>query len=195
MKKITKWHREFAEKFMNRTKMDAYQLAWFSWFKGVVIGILIMTLFCGCYGTYYVTDTEYDREPVRYYDNQIYSGWSNGYYYYYGMPHYYHWSYYYNACPPYHYHTHTHVVINRPVHTSTHRPNRPNLGNVFHKPHHTSSENKIYVKPNKQHNTPPNTNKNNTVKTNRSNNIKVNTNKNRGNTRINNKVKTNRKPR
>ena len=81
-----------------------------------------------CYGTYYITDTEYDdtREEhlaVTYYNNSIYWGWNNGYYYYYGKPHYYPWHYYYNTCPPSYYNTTTHVVINKPVSRPTHRPN------------------------------------------------------------------------
>ena len=48
MKKFIKWHKDFANKFMKKTGMDSYQLAWFSWAKGLVMGILIMLLFsCG----------------------------------------------------------------------------------------------------------------------------------------------------
>ena len=50
-----------------------------------------------CYGTYYLTDAEYSdvREShasLTYYNNQIYWGWNSGYYYYYGIPHYYPWN-------------------------------------------------------------------------------------------------------
>ena len=62
-----------------------------------------------------------------------------------------------------------------------------------------NDDNRIYVKPNTQHNTSPIIIKNNNKNINRSNSTKVNTNKNRSNTRINNKVnnkvKNNRKPR
>ena len=105
---------------------------------GVIIAVVVM-LFSSCYGTYYLSDAEYsdareENAVITYYDNQIYSGWSNGYYYYYGMPHYYPWNYYYNTCPPSHYTHTTHVVITRPVnrphtiiHSPTHRPNRPTI--------------------------------------------------------------------
>ena len=56
-------------------------------------------------------------------------GGHSGYYYYYGIPHYYPWTYYYNTCPPSHYTHTTHVVITRPVNRPTHRPNRPNRPN------------------------------------------------------------------
>ena len=95
----------------------------------IMVGILTLS---SCYGTYYLTDSEYSdvREShasVTYYDNQIYWGWHSGYYYYYGIPHYYPWNYYYNSCPPSHYTHTTHVVITRPVNKPTHRPNRPTI--------------------------------------------------------------------
>ena len=152
---------------------DSYTFTLYSYI-GIIILILVMLL-TSCYGTYYISDTEYERDPITYYDNQIYSGWSNGYYYYYGMPHYYHWSYYYNACPPSHYTHTTHVVITRPVNKPTHRPNRPNR-NITVKPNRNVKTNTtIKVKPNR--NVKVNTNRSNTkVNTNRSN-TKVNTNR------------------
>tara|TARA_R110001583_G_scaffold61265_2_gene181292 strand:+ start:1280 stop:1774 length:495 start_codon:yes stop_codon:yes gene_type:complete len=95
----------------------------------IMVGILTLT---SCTGVYYLTDAEYSdvREShasVTYYDNQIYWGWHSGYYYYYGIPHYYPWNYYYNSCPPSHYTHTTHVVITRPVNKPTHRPNRPTI--------------------------------------------------------------------
>ena len=150
---------------------------------------LIITLLTGCYGTYYLSDAEYsdareENAVITYYDNQIYWGWSNGYYYYYGMPHYYPWSYYYNTCPPSHY---THIVITRPV-------NRPHT--IIHKPTHRptikTNRTTIKVKTNRT-NVKTNTNRTNVkVNTNRTNNrsnIKVNTN------RTNNRSNTKRNPR
>jgi len=125
--------------------------------------LLTLALFLtSCYGTYYISDAEYsdlreEHASVTYYDNQIYWGWHSGYYYYYGKPHYYPWYYYYNTCPPSHYGVTTHVVITRPVNKPTHRPNRPKNDN-----------NRIYIKPNKSHNTKVKTNIR--VKTNRTNN-------------------------
>jgi len=109
-----------------------------------------------CYGTYYISDAEYDdtREEhlaVTYQNNSIYWGWNSGYYYYYGKPHYYPWHYYYNTCPPSYYNTTTHVVINRPVNRPTHRPNRPKVNT--HRPNirvktNTHRNNKIIIKTN-----------------------------------------------
>ena len=146
----------------------------------IIIGLLITIILSGCYGTYYISDAEYSdvREShasVTYYDNQIYWGFHSGYYYYYGIPHYYPWHYYYNACPPSHYTHTTHVVITRPVNKPTHRPNRPNR-NITVKPNRNVKTNTtIKVKPNR--NVKVNTNRSNTkVNTNRSN-TKVNTNR------------------
>tara|TARA_R110002072_G_scaffold89723_1_gene200910 strand:+ start:30 stop:509 length:480 start_codon:yes stop_codon:yes gene_type:complete len=98
----------------------------------VTFWIIILMTLTSCYGTYYLTDSEYidareDHASVTYYNSQIYWGWSNGYYYYYGIPHYYPWTYYYNTCPPSHHTTSTHIVVNRPVNRPTHRPNRPTI--------------------------------------------------------------------
>ena len=181
MKKFIKWHKEFANKFMMMTGMDSYKLAWFSWTKGFIMGIILMMFLSSCYGTYYITDAEYsdlreEHASITYYDNQIYWGWHSGYYYYYGMPHYYPWYYYYNACPPSHYTHTTHIVITNPVNKPTHRPNthRPNI--------RTNSNTK--VKTNTRVTVTPNTNtkvKTNTNYTRPKNNTKVKT--NRSNTR------------
>tara|TARA_R110000824_G_scaffold5206_1_gene24141 strand:+ start:189 stop:668 length:480 start_codon:yes stop_codon:yes gene_type:complete len=143
-----------------------------------LIIIILIVLLSGCMGTYYLSDSEYSdaREEgasITYYDNQIYSGWSNGYYYYYGIPHFYPWNYYYNICPPSHYTHTTHIVITRPVNRPTHRPNRPNRN--------------ITVKPNRN----IKTNTTIKVKTNRTNNkVTVKPNRNR----TNNKVINRRRP-
>ena len=126
---------------------------------GGIIGIIILTLLMlltSCYGTYYITDTEYsdlreEHASVTYYDNQIYWGWNSGYYYYYGKPHYYPWYYYYNTCPPSHYTTTTHVIVSRPVNRPTHRPNRPKVNT--HRPNirvktNTNRNNKVIIKTN-----------------------------------------------
>ena len=149
----------------------------------IVIAILalVISLFTGCVGTYYLTDAEYSdvREShasVTYYDNQIYWGWNSGYYYYYGIPHYYPWYYYYNACPPSHYTHTTHIVINKPVNRPTHRPIRPNRN--------------ITVKPNRNIKTNT-TIKVKTNRTNKTNNkVIIKSNKNR----TNNKVTNRRRP-
>tara|TARA_R110000787_G_scaffold207508_2_gene317537 strand:- start:105 stop:827 length:723 start_codon:yes stop_codon:yes gene_type:complete len=172
---------------------------------------------------YFWTDNELGGSP--------YWGYYTGFYYYYGTPHYYPWWYYYQAIPPHHHHTHTHVYVNcdngyyvyghrgnmfnntnggNYIATTKPRTNRTKT-NVFPYTWKSSNssinvkqnDNRIYVKPNTQHNTTPVIIKNNNTNTNRSN---VNTNrsntkpnKNQNNTRINNKVtktnKINKKPR
>ena len=154
--------------------------------------IILIALLSGCAGTYYITDSEYsdlreEHSSVTYYDNQIYWGWNEGFYYYYGMPHYYPWYIYYNSCPPSHYTHTTHVIITRPVNRPTHRPNRPTINRP------RGNDNRIYIKPNKNHNIRVTPNRNTKVKVTPNRNTKVKTNKT--NTRPNNKVKTNRRPR
>jgi len=165
MKKFIKWHKEFANKFMKMTGMDSYQLAWFSWFKGLAMGIILMMLLSGCAGTYYVTSERSHPVEVYYNGVDVYFGYHSGFYYYYGIPHYYPWWNYYQACPPHHYHVNTHATITRPVNRPTHRPNRPNKPKV-----------NTYVNKN---NTKSNVIRNNNK--NRSTNTKVNVNKNRSN--------------
>ena len=131
--------------------------------------LLILILFLSsCYGTYYISDTEYsdlreEHASLTYHDNQIYWGWHSGYYYYYGKPHYYPWYYYYNVCPPSHYGVTTHVVITRPVNKPTHRPNWNKPNRPTYKPNRpvknntnikvkTNRINKVTVKPNRSNN-------------------------------------------
>ena len=45
MKKIIKWHEDLTNKFMKKTGMDSYQLAWVSWDKGLITGIILMMIF------------------------------------------------------------------------------------------------------------------------------------------------------
>jgi len=179
MKKFINWHKTLIGKMQNKLRIDSYQTLWLSFVKGILIGYVICAL-SSCMGAYYLSDAEYidareENASITYYDNQIYWGWSNGYYYYYGKPHYYPWTYYYNTCPPSHYTHTTHIVITRPVnrphtiiHKPTHRPNRPTI---------KTNTNRTNIK----------------VKTNRTN-IKVKTN-NRSNVKTNstNKKVTNRR--
>ena len=134
--------------------------------KGAFIGfvgifvVVILLLLTSCYGTYYITDAEYsdlreEHAVNTFHNNSLYWGWYNGYYYYYGKPHYYPWYYYYNTCPPSHYHTTTHIVISKPVNKPTHRPKGIP---TYNKPR-GNDNNRIYIKPNRNHNTKHNTNK------------------------------------
>ncbi len=45
MKKIIKWHKELTNIFMNKTGIDSYQLAWLSWIKGLITGVVLMIIF------------------------------------------------------------------------------------------------------------------------------------------------------
>ena len=134
--------------------------------KGAFIGfvgifvVVILLLLTSCYGTYYITDAEYsdlreEHAVNTFHNNSLYWGWYNGYYYYYGKPHYYPWYYYYNTCPPSHYHTTTHIVISKPVNKPTHRPKGIP---TYNKPR-GNDNNRIYINPNRNHNTKHNTNK------------------------------------
>ena len=79
--------------------------------------ILILILFLsGCSLTSYYVDPIYEdyTEEVYYHDNSIYFGYHLGYYYYYGIPHYWPWWYYYMYRPATHYHIHTHVHVDCP---------------------------------------------------------------------------------
>jgi hypothetical protein len=153
----------------NKQYKDAALGAFIGWI-GILLSCLIIVLFTGCYGTYYITDAEYDnvREEhlaVTYHNNSIYWGWNSGYYYYYGKPHYYPWYYYYNTCPPSYYNVTTHIIINKPVNKPTHRPNRP-----IYRPNNKGN---VIIKTNTHRNTKVKTNINRNkviIKNNRSNN-------------------------
>jgi hypothetical protein len=45
MKKFIKWHKGCTNKFMNKTGMDSYQLAWFSWVKGIITTVIVYEYF------------------------------------------------------------------------------------------------------------------------------------------------------
>ena len=152
----------------------------------IVIALLalVISLFTGCVGAYYLTDAEYSdtREThasITYYNNQIYWGWDGGYYYYYGKPHWYPWYYYYNTCPPSHHNITTHVVVTKPVKRPTHRPNRP-----IYKPRPNNNKGNVTIK----------TNTNVKTNVNRNNNVKINVNSNKSNNSNKRSVKTRRNP-
>ena len=107
---------------------DSEKIAWYG-VIGMTILLILMTLLTSCVGTYYLSDAEYDDAKeehliITYYNNQIYWGWYEGYWYYYGIPHQNPWYYYYNICPPSHYHINTHIKINRPKKIIVHRNNK-----------------------------------------------------------------------
>jgi len=149
----------------NRQYKDSARLTF-----GSIMGIIILTLLMlltSCYGTYYISDSEYNNERKKHLNitywkdfegcffgtglitnkHGIYWGWYNGYYYYYGKPHYYPWYHYYNTCPPSHYNTTTHIIINKPVNRPTHRPNRPKI-KPTHRPNIKLNNKKVIIKSN-----------------------------------------------
>ena len=78
--------------------------------------ILFILLFLNsCTLTQYAYDPIYEDHPhtteVYYNGIDIYFGYYSGFYYYYGVPHFYPWWYYYQFIPPYYFHTHTHVYV------------------------------------------------------------------------------------
>ena len=48
MNRIIKWHKAYANEFMKMLSIDWYTLAWVSWVKGIIMGIMIMTLLSSC---------------------------------------------------------------------------------------------------------------------------------------------------
>ena len=77
--------------------------------------LLILLLTCSCTLTSYTTDPVYEDHThtteIYYHDELVYFGYWEGFYYYYGVPHFYPWWYYYQFIPPYHYHTHSHIHV------------------------------------------------------------------------------------
>ena len=81
----------------------------------IIMGLIIVTALSGCTLTTYAVDPVYEDHPhtteIYYNGIDIYFGYNSGFYYYYGVPHFYPWWYYYQFIPPYHYYTHTHVHV------------------------------------------------------------------------------------
>ena len=78
--------------------------------------LLLLVILCtGCYVTSQSPGIVYEDHPhtteIYYNGVDIYFGFYSGFYYYYGVPHFYPWWYYYQFIPPYHYYTHTHVHV------------------------------------------------------------------------------------
>jgi hypothetical protein len=138
-----------------------------------------------------MSDAEYSdaREThasVTYYNNNVYWGWNEGYWWYYGYRHYQPWWYYYQFCPPYEYHTHTHIHINMDNRYIVKNPRKNRINNK--KGGFTYTPN-VKTRSNIRVNT-----KSNNVRVNtRSNNVRVNTNKSNINrTNIKTRSNTNR---
>tara|TARA_R100001015_G_C4611178_1_gene166577 strand:- start:804 stop:1334 length:531 start_codon:yes stop_codon:yes gene_type:complete len=102
---------------MNKRRYKSAAIGAFGGWVGIVL-IILLLLLSSCYGTYYITDSEFDdaREEhvnITYYNGNVYWGYHQGYWYYYGKPHFYPWYYYYTVCPPVSYSVNYHVHINR----------------------------------------------------------------------------------
>ncbi len=211
MERFTNWHKLLIGKIQNLLRINNYEMVWLSWIKGFIMGLLLMSLLSGCYGTYYVTDqTQYDHPTEVYYHNDLpYWGFYNDYYYYYGKPHLYPWWYYYTLIPQYTYSVHTHVTvycdngyyvskprgpkfnnnrggIYKPINKNTVKNNRTNIRTNTNRTNVKVNTNRINIKTNK------NTNKSNVNRNNiNKNNIKVNR-SNQNRTNINKSKNTNR---
>jgi hypothetical protein len=120
MKEIIKLHKLYTEKILKSLNISYYQGMWISWLKGLIVGLIIMFLLSGCTLTSYTYDPIYEDHPHTtevfwYTDYEIggtpYFGYWSGFYYYYGIPHFYPWWYYYQYLPPHYYHTHTHITV------------------------------------------------------------------------------------
>ena len=151
----------------------------------IVIAILalVISLFTGCVGTYYVAEYD-DRHPVQvYYHNELpYWGYYSGHYYYYGIPHYYPWWYYYTLMPNYTYDIHTHVHVHLDRGKIVKGPRGPKFDN---------SSGRTY-KPNRHVTVKPNINTGRTIIKTNTNRTNVKTNVNKNTNRTNIKVNTNR---
>ena len=90
-----KWHKLMIGKVQSFLRIGNYESLWLSWLKGLIMGIIIMSLFSGCYiyDSAYYSDPNYDNEyayqneTIHYWNNNVYYGYYQGFYYYYGQPH------------------------------------------------------------------------------------------------------------
>jgi hypothetical protein len=56
MNKLIQWHKNYYYNLLEKWNLSSYQVAWASWFKGIIFGIIIMLL-CGC-GTYQIAPVD-----------------------------------------------------------------------------------------------------------------------------------------
>ena len=148
-------------------------------------------LFSGCYVTSYHTDPIYEdyTEEVYYHDSSIYFGYHLGYYYYYGIPHYWPWWYYYTYRPATHYHIHTHVHVNCPNGSFVYAYRDKKFDNKKEKCTMNSWSDQIYRPQTSRWVLPDNK-----IEYNKNNNVKYNLNKTNYNRTFNINQSTNNKP-
>jgi len=152
--------------------------------------ILIFILFLsGCTLTQYI-DPIYEDHPhtteIYYNGIDIYFGYNSGFYYYYGIPHFYPWWYYYQFIPPYHYHTHSHIHIHCDNGHYVYGHRGPTLNNQIEK--HFSPTIKIKNNKDKSFVFPINWKSSNSTRINKHNN---NVNKNNLNSNVNRNINNN----
>jgi len=224
MKKLVDWHKLRIGKVQNLLRIDNYETLWLSWLKGLIMGIILMSLLSGCYvyeGSYssdfgngphssYYDDDYYISHYVPtmgiyYWNSELYWGYSEGWYYYYGSRHMYPWWYYYHNRPAYHYnvHTHVHCHVGHRNHVTRPRGNR-RLDNANNRTYNVSTVNTSGIRIKNNSNTPvkfqnrpirntnvkTNSNRNNIIiRPNRNNSNNININRS---TKSNNKVNINR---
>ena len=208
MKKLINWHKLQIGKLQSLLRIDNYETLWLSWLKGIIMGIIIMSILSGCYvttGSSWYNDPIYEtsytnvNHDLYYWNGNIYYGYYSGFYYYYGVPHYYQWWYYYSYQPAFNYYAHTHIYVQcgNGYYVYGHRGKKfNNKKSTTFKPQNTLvKSNKINSKtnPKNNYNSRPTNNNVNINKNNRNNSNKVNINKNnRNNTNKTNINKNNR---
>jgi len=208
------WHKAYADKCMKIFGVDWYTLAWVSWVKGIITGIILMVLLSGCYVTSYTPDPIYEDQPHTtevywHTDHEMggspYFGYWDNFYYYYGTPHFYPWWYYYQFIPPYNHQTHTHVHVHCDNGHYVYKHRGPKFHNIGPdcptNNGHFTTEIKLRKPKSKTNVFPHNWKSNNSTRNNKINQQKFNriiikdsSNKNTNNKR-NNKSNNSRKPR
>ena len=46
LNKFIKWHKAIIDKIMKSLNIDWYSIAWISWFKGLITGVILTIIFC-----------------------------------------------------------------------------------------------------------------------------------------------------
>ena len=70
MEKFIRWHKLTIGKMQNLLRINDYETLWLSWLKGLVMGIIIMSLLSGCY-IYETSTTPYYQNTTYYEDNDL----------------------------------------------------------------------------------------------------------------------------
>jgi len=65
MKRIIRWHKDYVNKFMMKTSLDAQQLSWLSFAKGLIVGILLTLSTTSNAQVNYCDSITYDITPQQ----------------------------------------------------------------------------------------------------------------------------------